>query len=34
VSWAREGKRVAFMSNGGEGNYDVYSQELAEARNA
>lgn len=29
VSWAREGKRVAFMSNGGEGNYDVYSQELA-----
>lgn len=29
VSWAREGKRVAFMSNGGEGNYDVYSQALA-----
>lgn len=28
VSWARDGRRVAFMSNGGEGNYDVYSQEL------
>lgn len=28
VSWARQGTRVAFMSNGGEGNYDVYSQEL------
>ncbi|HEY6093672.1 MAG TPA: hypothetical protein VIU93_01845 [Gallionellaceae bacterium] len=28
VSWARDGRKVAFMSNGGEGNYDVYSQEL------
>ncbi len=28
VSWARDSKRVAFMSNGGEGNYDVYSQML------
>ncbi len=28
VSWARQGTRVAFMSNGGEGNYDIYSQEL------
>jgi Tol biopolymer transport system component len=28
VSWARDSKRVAFMSNGGEGNYDIYSQIL------
>lgn len=28
VSWARDAKRVAFMSNGGEGNYDIYSQIL------
>lgn len=28
VSWGRDSKRVAFMSNGGEGNYDVYSQVL------
>ena len=26
VSWARDSKRLAFMSNGGEGNYDIYSQ--------
>jgi Tol biopolymer transport system component len=28
VSWGRDGKRLVFMSNGGEGNYDLYSQEL------
>lgn len=28
VTWARDSKRLAFMSNGGEGNYDVYSQQL------
>ena len=28
VSWARDAKRLAFMSNGGEGNYDIYSQLL------
>ena len=28
VSWRRDSKRLAFMSNGGEGNYDVYSQQL------
>lgn len=28
VSWARDSKRLAFMSNGGEGNYDIYSQIL------
>jgi len=28
VSWARDSKRLAFMSNGGEGNYDIYSQML------
>jgi Tol biopolymer transport system component len=28
VSWARDSKRLAFMSNGGEGNYDIYSQLL------
>lgn len=28
VSWARDSRRLAFMSNGGEGNYDVYSQLL------
>lgn len=31
VSWARDSKRLAFMSNGGEGNYDVYSQLLGGA---
>ena len=28
VTWARDAKRLAFMSNGGEGNYDIYSQLL------
>ena len=28
VSWAHDSKRLAFMSNGGEGNYDIYSQLL------
>lgn len=28
VTWARDSKRLAFMSNGGEGNYDIYSQLL------
>jgi Tol biopolymer transport system component len=28
VSWAGDSNRLAFMSNGGEGNYDVYSQLL------
>lgn len=28
VSWARDSKRLSFMSNGGEGNYDIYSQLL------
>lgn len=28
VSWARQGTQLAFMSNGGEGNYDIYSQVL------
>jgi dipeptidyl aminopeptidase/acylaminoacyl peptidase len=28
VSWARDSKHLAFMSNGGEGNYDIYSQFL------
>jgi len=28
ISWARDSKRLAFMSNGGEGNYDIYSQLL------
>ena len=28
VSWGRDSRRLAFMSNGGEGNYDIYSQEL------
>ncbi len=28
VSWARDSNRLAFMSNGGEGNYDIYSQLL------
>jgi Tol biopolymer transport system component len=28
VSWARDARRLAFMSNGGEGNYDIYSQLL------
>jgi Tol biopolymer transport system component len=31
VSWARNSKRLAFMSNGGEGNYDIYSQPLGGA---
>lgn len=31
VSWARDSKRLAFMSNGGEGNYDIYSQLLGGA---
>jgi Tol biopolymer transport system component len=31
VSWARDSKRFAFMSNGGEGNYDIYSQILGGA---
>ncbi len=31
VSWARDAKRLAFMSNGGEGNYDIYSQLLGGA---
>lgn len=28
VTWERDAKRLAFMSNGGEGNYDIYSQLL------
>lgn len=28
ITWARDSKRLAFMSNGGEGNYDIYSQLL------
>jgi Tol biopolymer transport system component len=28
VSWAKDSKHLAFMSNGGEGNYDIYSQFL------
>ena len=28
VTWARDSKRLAIMSNGGEGNYDIYSQLL------
>lgn len=28
VSWARDSRRIVFMSNGGEGNYDIYSQLL------
>jgi Tol biopolymer transport system component len=28
VSWAHDAKRLVFMSNGGEGNYDIYSQLL------
>jgi len=31
ISWARDSKRIAFMSNGGEGNYDIYSQLLGGA---
>jgi Tol biopolymer transport system component len=31
VSWARDSKRFVFMSNGGEGNYDLYSQLLGGA---
>ncbi len=31
VSWAKDAGRVAFMSNGGEGNYDIYSQVLGGA---
>jgi Tol biopolymer transport system component len=31
VTWARDSKRLAFMSNGGEGNYDIYSQLLGGA---
>lgn len=31
VSWARDSKQLAFMSNGGEGNYDIYSQILGGA---
>ena len=31
VSWARDSKHFAFMSNGGEGNYDIYSQSLGGA---
>ena len=31
VSWARDAKRLVFMSNGGEGNYDIYSQLLGGA---
>ena len=31
VSWARDARRLAFMSNGGEGNYDIYSQLLGGA---
>jgi len=31
VSWARDSKRIVFMSNGGEGNYDLYSQLLGGA---
>jgi len=31
VSWARDSRRFAFMSNGGEGNYDIYSQTLGGA---
>ena len=31
VSWAKDARRVAFMSNGGEGNYDLYSQLLGGA---
>ncbi|OGW50461.1 MAG: hypothetical protein A2078_04110, partial [Nitrospirae bacterium GWC2_57_9] len=28
ISWSRGGDRFVFMSNGGEGNYDVYVQDL------
>lgn len=28
VSWARDARKLVFMSNGGEGNYDIYSQQL------
>ena len=28
VTWARDSQHLAFMSNGGEGNYDIYSQKL------
>lgn len=31
VTWAQDSKRLAFMSNGGEGNYDIYSQLLGGA---
>lgn len=31
ISWARDSKRLVFMSNGGEGNYDIYSQMLGGA---
>ena len=31
ISWARDSRRLAFMSNGGEGNYDIYSQLLGGA---
>jgi Tol biopolymer transport system component len=31
VTWAHDSKRLAFMSNGGEGNYDIYSQLLGGA---
>jgi Tol biopolymer transport system component len=27
ISWSRDGKRFVFMSNGGEGNYDLYLRE-------
>ena len=28
ISWSPDGKRFVFMSNGGEGNYDLYLREL------
>ncbi len=31
ISWAKDSKRLVFMSNGGEGNYDIYSQMLGGA---
>jgi Tol biopolymer transport system component len=30
ITWSPGGDRVVFMSNGGEGNYDLYMQELGE----
>ncbi len=34
ISWSRAGDRFVFMSNGGEGNYDLYLQEIGDRTTA